>query len=70
MKTLTSIIDTGYRRQFLYYVSEAEHQNGDMYYSARFKLFFVTYWLIYWIHGPEKLIGMNSQTYLARELSR
>jgi hypothetical protein len=64
-----------WKRRFLTYVSEASHDfppvgsmpGNRITYTT--KLFFITYWLIFWIHGGRQLDEQHAKIILRRELS-
>lgn len=64
------ILEQAWKFKFPFYVSEASVNFYPVIYSVRFKLFFVSYWFIKWIHGHEKLIEMSAGNYFERERER
>jgi len=58
-----------WNRRWYFYVSSAEATVGELRYSMTKKLGFVSYWLIRWVHGRDKLWEMSAQGWLNKELS-
>jgi hypothetical protein len=58
-----------WRFKFPYYISEHLTIDNGLAYTVTRKYFFITFWLIYFIHGDQRIRGLSSKSYLTKELS-
>ena len=57
-----------WERRGLFYYSEYSMRHGGLGYWSKKKYFFITFWLIAWIHGADEMYKLSSKYYLESQL--